>query len=127
MVSPPLPEKLCASCGRPFAWRKKWADCWEEVKYCSDRCRRHKPNSCDAALETAILTLLDARAPGATICPSEATRQVFDEDWREHMERTREAARRLAAAGKIEIVQQGKPVSGTNFRGPIRLRRVHSH
>ncbi|TVQ51601.1 MAG: DUF2256 domain-containing protein, partial [Spirulina sp. DLM2.Bin59] len=20
-------------------WRKKWATCWEEVKYCSDRCR----------------------------------------------------------------------------------------
>jgi len=20
-----LPEKICASCGRPFQWRKKWA------------------------------------------------------------------------------------------------------
>ncbi|MDX2237587.1 MAG: DUF2256 domain-containing protein, partial [Hyphomonadaceae bacterium] len=26
-------------CGRPFAWRKKWARDWEAVKYCSDRCR----------------------------------------------------------------------------------------
>ncbi|MFM9939735.1 MAG: DUF2256 domain-containing protein [Hyphomicrobiaceae bacterium] len=26
-------------CGRPFAWRKKWSRDWEEVKYCSDRCR----------------------------------------------------------------------------------------
>ncbi|MFM7250631.1 MAG: DUF2256 domain-containing protein [Planctomycetaceae bacterium] len=33
------PEKLCASCGRPFQWRRKWAACWEQVKYCSDRCR----------------------------------------------------------------------------------------
>ena len=33
------PEKLCAACGRPFQWRKKWAACWEQVKYCSDRCR----------------------------------------------------------------------------------------
>ncbi|WGT49210.1 MULTISPECIES: DUF2256 domain-containing protein [Thioclava] len=35
-----LPTKLCASCGRPFAWRKKWARDWESVRYCSDRCRR---------------------------------------------------------------------------------------
>ncbi|MEM6385257.1 MAG: DUF2256 domain-containing protein [Pseudomonadota bacterium] len=35
-----LPQKTCATCGRPFAWRKKWAKVWDEVKYCSDRCRR---------------------------------------------------------------------------------------
>ncbi|MPQ93088.1 DUF2256 domain-containing protein [Thioclava sp. JE_KL1] len=35
-----LPTKLCANCGRPFAWRKKWARDWESVRYCSERCRR---------------------------------------------------------------------------------------
>lgn len=35
-----LPQKTCAACGRPFAWRKKWAAVWDEVKYCSERCRR---------------------------------------------------------------------------------------
>jgi hypothetical protein len=34
-----LPQKVCAGCGRPFAWRKKWAKVWDEVRYCSDRCR----------------------------------------------------------------------------------------
>jgi len=34
-----LPTKLCQSCGRPFAWRKKWERDWEQVKFCSDRCR----------------------------------------------------------------------------------------
>lgn len=34
-----LPSKACASCGLPFAWRKKWARDWDSVKYCSDRCR----------------------------------------------------------------------------------------
>jgi len=24
----------------PFDWRKKWEKVWDEVKYCSDRCRR---------------------------------------------------------------------------------------
>ncbi|HDR27957.1 DUF2256 domain-containing protein [Rhodovulum sp.] len=34
-----LPTKTCASCGRPFAWRRKWAKDWDQVRYCSDRCR----------------------------------------------------------------------------------------
>lgn len=35
-----LPVKICPVCNRPFTWRKKWERVWEEVKYCSDRCRR---------------------------------------------------------------------------------------
>ena len=37
-----LPAKTCAACGKQFAWRKKWAKCWEQVKYCSERCRKMK-------------------------------------------------------------------------------------
>lgn len=37
-----LPVKICASCGRPFAWRKKWECVWQDVKFCSDRCRMNK-------------------------------------------------------------------------------------
>jgi hypothetical protein len=32
-------SKVCAVCGRPFSWRKKWERDWENVRYCSDRCR----------------------------------------------------------------------------------------
>ncbi|MDB2657207.1 DUF2256 domain-containing protein [Crocinitomicaceae bacterium] len=39
-----LPEKQCATCDKPFKWRKKWASNWDEVKYCSERCRRGKKN-----------------------------------------------------------------------------------
>jgi hypothetical protein len=35
-----LPAKICARCGKPFAWRKKWQKVWDEVKYCSERCKR---------------------------------------------------------------------------------------
>ncbi|EHK9575829.1 DUF2256 domain-containing protein [Vibrio parahaemolyticus] len=38
-----LPTKLCPVCERPFSWRKKWARNWERVIYCSERCRRSKP------------------------------------------------------------------------------------
>ncbi|NCW69119.1 MAG: DUF2256 domain-containing protein [Marivivens sp.] len=26
----------------PFVWRKKWEKVWDEVRYCSDRCRSDK-------------------------------------------------------------------------------------
>ena len=31
--------------GRPFQWRNKWKTVWDEVTYCSERCRgqRHLP------------------------------------------------------------------------------------
>ncbi|MBS3800014.1 MAG: DUF2256 domain-containing protein [Thioalkalivibrio sp.] len=39
---PHLPTKVCPVCGRPFTWRRKWARCWDEVRYCSDACRRRR-------------------------------------------------------------------------------------
>ena len=42
-----LPSKPCAACGRPMSWRKRWARTWEQVLYCSDRCRQdgRSPNT----------------------------------------------------------------------------------
>jgi len=37
-----LPAKPCAACGLPMSWRRRWAKNWDEVKYCSDACRRIK-------------------------------------------------------------------------------------
>jgi len=37
-----LPEKICLSCQQAFTWRKKWEKNWNEVKYCSDRCRSQR-------------------------------------------------------------------------------------
>ena len=42
MSHDPLPTKTCPVCNREFEWRKKWEDDWENVKYCSERCRRNK-------------------------------------------------------------------------------------
>ncbi|MBW8243745.1 DUF2256 domain-containing protein [Muricauda oceani] len=39
---PYLATKTCPICKRPFAWRKKWAKDWEQVIYCSERCRKNK-------------------------------------------------------------------------------------
>jgi len=37
-----LDSKICPVCGREFSWRKKWERNWEEIKYCSEKCRRNK-------------------------------------------------------------------------------------
>lgn len=104
-------------------WRKSWERTWEEVRYCSDACRRQRVSPQDEALERAILDLLGDRA--GTICPSEAARSVAgDDDWRALMEPARRAARRLVAAGQVQITQKGRVVDPSTARGPIRIRRV---
>ncbi|MER5879521.1 DUF3253 domain-containing protein [Streptomyces sp. NPDC060235] len=86
----------------------------------------HDEQPTDRRLERVILELLDGRAPGATICPSDAARAVYegdDDGWRALMEPARQAARRLVAAGEVEITQAGRPVEPAKARGPIRIRR----
>ena len=129
----PHKDKICKTCGRTFEWRKKWAQDWDDIKYCSDACRGHKPGASDAALEAAILSLLAERgASGSqsgnakTICPSEAAKAVGGHEsrvaWEGLMEPARAAARRLVAAGKIVITQHGSVIDPSTAKGPIRLR-----
>jgi len=97
------------------------------VRWCSKRCRRRGLTTEDEALSSAILRLLDERRGGGSICPSEAARDVAGDDpeaWRPLMEPARAAARRLVAAGEVEITQGGRVVDPSVARGPIRVRRV---
>lgn len=122
-----------------MTWRRKWARNWDEIKYCSDACRKRKVEAIDIALENAIVELLRARAGGHTICPSEAARLVVsreekeegggeegegEERWRGLMERTRMAARRLVVNGSVVITQRGQVVDPSTAKGPIRIRFV---
>lgn len=118
------PDKPCASCGRAITWRVKWAKNWDDVRYCSGACRRRGIRPVDERLAATIRELLDARAASATICPSEAARAVGGEDWRALMEPARRAARRLVAAGEVEITQGGRVVDPSAARGPIRIRKA---
>jgi len=77
----------------------------------------------DERLEAGILDLLEQRAHGATICPSEAARLVGSKDgWRDLMEPARKAAARLVATGDVEVTQGGEVVDPAAARGPIRIR-----
>nr|WP_202511042.1 DUF3253 domain-containing protein [Streptomyces sp. SID5643] len=77
-------------------------------------------------LEQVIVNLLERRAATSSICPSDAAREAYegtDEGWRALMEPARRAAWSLAASGKAEVTQSGRPVTETEARGPIRIRR----
>lgn len=79
------------------------------------------------AMETAILELLAARRPGATICPSDAARRVAGDDpkaWRPLMDEARAAATRLVARSEVIVTQGGEPTDPTLARGPIRIGRT---
>ncbi|NEM91982.1 DUF2256 and DUF3253 domain-containing protein [Galbitalea soli] len=119
-----MPAKICASCGRTMRWRRQWQANWDEVRYCSEACRRRKVSRADAELEWSILDLLGSRAASATICPSDAARSVGDDDWGDLMEPARRAARRLVASGDVVITQKGRVVDPSSARGPIRIRRA---
>ena len=120
-----LEFKNCASCGRRMTRRRRWRDSFDAVRYCSDACRARKVNRVDTALEKAIMDLLARRARGASICPSEAARTVAgDSGWRDLMEPTRRAARRLVHSGKVELLQRGNVVEANDVRGPVRIRKT---
>jgi hypothetical protein len=119
--------KTCVSCGREMAWRKSWERNWDEVRYCSDACRKRKvtrggprPGEVDSGACSIVVVR------GASICPSEAAKEVGGDEWRSLMEPARRAARRLMEAGSVEITQKGKVVDPSTAKGPIRIRKAHS-
>lgn len=125
LSSPRDETKTCRICGREMQWRKAWAKNWDEVRTCSQACRRRRLRAVDHRLEATILMLLADRPGAATICPSEAARAIDGEGWQGLMDNTRRAARRLAADDLVEIRQRGAVVDPSHAKGPIRLGRGH--
>lgn len=113
--------KICKVCGRSIEPRKKWKKDWDQIKYCSERCRRNKSTN---DYETQILDLLKARGSQKTICPSEILSAELKQN-KQVMEEVRSAARRLHSEGKILILQGGHPVDPSTAKGPIRLKLIY--
>lgn len=72
-------------------------------------------------IESAILALVEQRGAGKSICPSEAARAVWPEDWQNRMRQVRNVAVGLARKGEISILRKGKPVDPDDFKGVYRL------
>lgn len=77
-------------------------------------------------IEDSILALTAARGPDKSICPSEVARALRpgteQDGWQPLMAPVRQAAIRLAQAGRIDILRKGRPVPPGEVRGVIRLR-----
>jgi len=83
----------------------------------------------DQLIETALFSLLDARATRASICPSEVARALAPRDekaWRALMPRVRDVASALASQGRLRITRRGATLDPRHLEGgPIRLHRGH--
>ena len=123
-MSAPARTKACVVCGRTITWRKKWERDWDQVRYCSQGCRRSGLTDTDRALEDALRAALATVRAGGTVCPSQAARAVDPQGWRELMDGARSAARRMVSAGEAEITQNGHVVDPSGAKGPIRVRPV---
>ena len=112
LMSSSFPDKTCIKCGRSFSWRKKWARTWEEVRYCSASCRRHRINATDRNLEKKILNAISSAPTGSIVLddlkhtPKEA-------------EPLRQAARRLAVAGHIVMRKNGRTIDPRTLQGSV--------
>ncbi|MCU6454139.1 DUF3253 domain-containing protein [Sphingomonas sp. A2-49] len=77
-----------------------------------------------SAAGDVALTLLAARAAGATICPSEVARAIAgsERDWRDAMPAVHAAVDTLVAAGAVRLSWKGRrmPVRA----GPYRIGRA---
>lgn len=69
------------------------------------------------------LALLAARAPGATVCPSEVARAMAS-DWRSAMPAVHAAIDELVAEGAVRLSWKGRPLAART--GPYRIGRAAS-
>jgi len=82
-------------------------------------------NPSDERIVATIFELLDRRAAGGTICPSDAARALEHDEsrWRALMPEVRRVAAALAADGTLRVTANGEDVDASSARGPIRLGR----
>ena len=112
--------KHCNSCGRPFNKQKRHEKNWDEIKYCSAKCRKERLETKQNELEEFILEKLTTVS---NICPSQIALEIYGkETLRQMMEPVRCACRRLHLRKKIIITQSKRPIKDLNFRGPIRIK-----
>ena len=73
--------------------------------------------------ETAIASLLDSRAPGATICPSEAARLLAGDggDWRARMGDVHDAVAGMSDKREVALSWKGEAKASPD--GPYRIGR----
>lgn len=112
-------DKVCKTCGRAIQWRRRWADQWHELRYCSKRCRGTKPNALDRAIEACLIDALADLARGQSVDPFEACEALGSGQRFE--ERVFNAARRLAASHNAALLCDGRVADPSHAKRPFTL------
>jgi len=119
-------SKVCLHCGRSFSWRKKWEQCWDEVKFCSAGCRKAAVSKLAVQAEQVILELLHADTQSTPLNPDTVAHHLEPDQtsrrWQQVVREVMHAARRLSRQNQIQITRKGKPVAPDEVRGVVRLR-----
>ncbi|SMO93034.1 DUF3253 domain-containing protein [Gracilimonas mengyeensis] len=72
-------------------------------------------------IKNRILTFTKKRGPEKSVCPSEVTKDLFSDVWKDHVDDVRTAAGELQSERLISITQKGKEIKLDKAKGPIRL------
>lgn len=94
----------------------------------SDDAARQAPAD-DAAIAQALWALLQARAPAASVCPSDAARALggSQAEWRARMPAVRAVAAELARQGLLSLTRGALTLDPHDpealLGGPLRVRR----
>jgi len=74
------------------------------------------------SIAQAVLQTARERGMSKSTCPSEIARELFPQDWRNHMGEIRDVAIELNKKGKVLLMQKVKAIDPDHFKGPIRIR-----
>lgn len=114
----PLPDNACALCGRRSA-----ASGVRDNPACTGKCVRGGLTPRDYALESALLLELSQQPAGTRMSLERALVGQVAFDGSADAQRARNAARRLAARGQLELLQAGQVVGvESDDAGPLEVR-----
>ena len=91
-----LPVKTCVVCDRPFTWRKKWENCWDEVTTCSKACNAERKKANRAANHDSAS---EASEDASTMSESSADVELDPKAARKAAKKASKAERRAKREG----------------------------
>lgn len=108
-----MDHKTCKACGRDFQWRKKWANNWEDVKFCSKACSNMNLESLEI-LKALLLNTIRSSNDGITL---DQIKVNYDKKL------IHSALRLLEIEGKVELFKANKKIKAQNLNGNIRIKK----
>jgi hypothetical protein len=121
-----MPERrivldTCMVCGNELPRDARWGPTWLVSRYCSAECSERRLGPLDYLLEEAIPSMLAEKSARRILRLSHVARAVDPLAWETLMERTRNAAQRLAARGEL-VLEGSETGNAPLFGDDLRLR-----